>query len=194
MMLDTDPAFEVISEVGDGREVLAFARQSLPDVVCMDVNMPGLNGIEATRGLLEALPGVKVIALSANVDKNSVTLMLEAGALAYVAKTGDGSELIRAIQAVQQNKTYLSPDVSAGMVNMLRSSPKGVGENETLGRRERQVLQLLAEGKTSPEIGACLHIAPCTVDVHRRNIMRKLDIHNVAELTKYAIRAGLTTV
>lgn len=194
MMLDSTPEFEVVAEVGDGREVLARARQTLPDVVCMDVNMPGLNGIEATRGLVAAQPGVKIIALSANVDQNSVTQMLDAGALAYVGKTGDGSELVRAIHAVRHNKTYLCPDVSAGMVNALRGGAKGFGESTNLGRRERQVLQLLAEGKTSPEIATCLHIAASTVEVHRRNIMRKLDIHSVAELTKYAIRAGLTSV
>ena len=194
-MLEKEPDIEIVAEVGDGRDVLRQANETNPEVVCMDVGMPGLNGIEATRRLVLAHPGVKVIGLSAFSDRRFVLEMLNAGAAGYVTKAEAGEELIRAIHAVRRHQTYLCPEVGAGVADALRAgAPDAVSATPQLGSREKEVLQLLAEGCTTPQIAARLHLAPSTVEVHRRNIMRKLNLHSVAELTKYAIRSGLTSV
>ena len=194
-MLEKEPDIEVVGEVGDGRDVLRVAGQTLPDVVCMDVGMPGVNGIEATRRLVAGHPRVKVIGVSAFYDRRFVLDMLNAGATGYVTKGEAGDELLRAIHAVRRNQTYLCPEVSAGGVDALRNGTKdAVHSAPRLGSREKEVLQLLAEGRTSPQIAVRMHLASSTVEVHRRNIMRKLSLHTIAELTKYAIRQGLTTV
>lgn len=194
-MLMTDPEVEVVAEVGDGGEVVARARQTKPDVVCMDIEMPGLNGIEATRRLIAALPGVKVIALTAHSDQRSVVEMLNAGAAGYVCKSGAADELLRALKSVRRNQTYIASEVSSVLVDVVRGNASVTPASlPRLTSREREVLQLLAEGSTTPQIAERLYLAPSTVDVHRRNIMKKLNIHNTAELTKYAIRAGLTSI
>ena len=194
-MLQKEADIEVVGEVGDGRDVLRAASQTLPEVVCMDVGMPGLNGIEATRRLVTSHPGIKVIGVSAFCDRRFVLEMLNAGAAGYVTKGEAGDELLRAIRAVRRHQTYLCPEVSAGVVDALRNgSQDAVSSTPQLGSREKEVLQLLAEGCTSPQIATRLHLASSTVEVHRRNIMRKLGLHSVAELTKYAIRNGLTSV
>ena len=194
-MLEKEADVEVVGEVGDGREVLRVAGQTLPEVVCMDVGMPGLNGIEATRRLVTSHPGIKVIGVSAFCDRRFVLEMLNAGAAGYVTKGEAGEELLRAIRAVRRHQTYLCPEVAAGVVDALRNgSQDAVSSAPQLGSREKEVLQLLAEGCTSPQIATRLHLASSTVEVHRRNIMRKLSLHSVAELTKYAIRNGLTSV
>jgi DNA-binding NarL/FixJ family response regulator len=163
--------------------------------VVMDINMPGLNGIEATRQLRASHPSIGVIALSAYFENSFVTEMLGAGAKGYVVKEAAAEELLRAIRIVANRQTYLSPEVATAMVQAtLAPNTNGQGELQKLGKRERQVLQLLADGLTSPQIGARLHISPGTVDVHRRNIMQKLELHSVAELTKWAIRHGVTSV
>lgn len=193
-MLSREADLEIVAEVGDGRDVLTEAAKCRPDVVCMDVGMPGLNGVEATRRLVSAQPGVRVIGLSAYSDKRFVMEMLNAGAMGYVTKGDAGDELLRAIHAVCRNQTYLCPEVASGVVEALRGNvADAISPSPQLGSREREVLQLVAEGMTTPQIADRLHLAPSTVEVHRRNIMRKLNLHSVAELTKYAIRAGLTS-
>ena len=195
VMLEADPAIEVVAQITDGGEVIKRAAQTQPDIVCMDIAMPGLNGIEATRRLVAARPGIKVIGLSAHVDRRFVIEMLDAGAAGYVSKACAGEELLRALHTVARNQNYLCSQVSAEVVDALVSkNPPQASMAARLTSREREVLQLLAEGATSCEIATRLHLATSTVEVHRRNIMRKLDLHNVAELTKYAIRAGLTSV
>ena len=194
-LLESHSDFEVVGEVGDGRDVLRSAGQTQPDIVCMDVGMPGLNGIEATRRLVSAHPGIKVIGVSGNCDSRFVLEMLSAGASGYVTKGEAGDELLRAIRAVRRHQTYLCAEVSAGVVAALRQGTQdAVSSTPQLGSREKEVLQLVAEGASSPVIATRLHLAPSTVEVHRRNIMRKLKLHSVAELTKYAIRTGLTSV
>ncbi len=137
--------------------------------------------------------GIKVLGLSTFADRRMVLQMLQAGARGYVVKSAGSEELLRGIRAVALGETYLYAEAAAAIVDSLRKqSPPGI-HSETLGRREREVLQLLASGKTSAQIAEALHIATGTVEVHRRNIMRKLDLHNVAELTRYAIREGLTS-
>jgi two-component system NarL family response regulator len=195
MMLDKEPEVEVVGELGDGAQVQDAVARLTPDVVVMDISMPQVNGIEATRALLARFPGIRVVALSAFNYKKFVMEMMEAGATAYVVKSAAGEQLVNAIKSAAQGKTYLCPETAAILVEASqRNSNSHARGNKRLGRRETEVLRLLAEGKTSPQIAEKMHIAPSTVDVHRRNIMNKLELHTVAELTKYAIRLGLTSM
>lgn len=193
-ILENEPELEVVGEADDGRLALKLVRELSPDLVVMDIGMPNLNGIEATRQIRSSNAKVKVIALSMHSDKRYVLRMLEAGASGYVLKSAACDELVRAIAAVTREQSYLSPEIASIVVDnyMKRPTP---GRRSTFGAlrpREREVLQLLAEGLTNIKIAARLHISPRTVEAHRRNIMRKLDIHSIAELTKYAVREGLT--
>ena len=184
----------LVAEADNGAAALELARERMPDVVVMDIGLADMSGIEATRRMLAENPGIKVLGLSTFADRRMVTQMLEAGARGYIVKSAGSEELLRGIRAVAQGETYLYAEAAAAIVDSLRKHSMQGKQSETLGRREREVLQLLAGGKTSGQIAEALHIAPGTVEVHRRNIMRKLDLHNVAELTKYAIREGLTSV
>jgi two-component system NarL family response regulator len=188
VLLESDPSFHVVGEAGSGREAVALARELLPDVVVMDVAMKGQNGIAATREIRQFSAKIAIVALSSHDDPRYVKAMLEAGAAAYVLKADAYHDLVRAISVSAEGGSYLSRDAAsaAGVVDAPASS------YTMLGRRERQVLQLLAEGHSSPEISTRLQIAPSTAETHRRNIVRKLGIHSVAELTKYAVREGLT--
>jgi len=193
-MLDQDPSIQVVGELGDGARVVEATSELQPDVVVMDVSMPNVNGVLATRMLLAVHPHVKVVALSGSNYKQFILEMLEAGVTGYVIKSAAAHQLVQAITSAASGQTYLCPETSELLVKANRRGlPSDVGgpENRRLGRRETAVLRLLAHGKTSPQIGDELHIASSTVDVHRRNIMRKLELHTVAELTKYAIRVGL---
>jgi DNA-binding NarL/FixJ family response regulator len=193
-LLEKEIDIAVVGEAEDGTALLELVERTAPDVAVVDVGMPGMNGIEATRRLLAARPLLKVIALSAYSDKRFVLEMLEAGAKGYLIKASAGDELPRAIRAIAQGQTYLCPEVAGTLVEAARGKSSREGNaTANLGRREREVLGLLAEGHISSEIAARMHIAASTVEVHRRNIMRKLDLHSVAELTKYAIREGLTS-
>jgi DNA-binding NarL/FixJ family response regulator len=192
LMLEMEPDIKVVAEASNGNDVPHLARQMNVDIVCMDIAMPGMNGIETTEKLLAVMPAVKVIGLSAYVDQRFILDMLQAGAVGYVTKADAGEELLRAVRAVRRQQTYLCPAAAAAVTGAMRSNtPQGRFRNGHLGARERQVLQLVAEGNTSPRIAQILHIAPSTVEVHRRNLMRKLDLHNVAELTTYALSCGM---
>ena len=197
VMLEKEPDIEVIGELGDGALVEQTVARNVPDVVVMDISMPTVNGIEATRRLLASHPQLRVVALSAFGYKQFVMEMMDAGALAYVVKSAAGEQLVHAIHSAMEGKTYLCPETAATLVEASRSrtqqSPSQAGKVR-LGRRETEVLRLLTEGLSSPQIGEKLHIAAGTVDVHRRNIMSKLELHTVAELTKYAVRIGLTNL
>lgn len=195
-LLEKEDQIEVVAEAENGRRAVQLAVEHEPDVVVMDVSMPDLNGIEATSQVLESLPEAKVIALSMHTDKRFVMGMLRAGASGYLLKDCASQELANAIVSVASNKKYLSPDI-AGVV--IEDSLYGVQqEGETvsslLSPREREVLQLIAEGWSTKQIAAHLYVSVKTVETHRRQIMKKLDLHNIAELTKYAIREGLTSV
>ncbi len=193
LMLERDPAMVVVGEANDGVELLRIAAERPADVACIDIGMPRMNGIEATRRLLSQTPGVKVIGLSAMTDRDFVLDMLKAGAAGFVTKSESGEELLRAIRAVRANRKYLCPEIAATVTGALLDTDDSPAATPRLGSRERQVLQLVADGNTSVKIAERLHLASSTVEVHRRNIMRKLNLHNIAELTKYAIRNGLTT-
>lgn len=193
-LLEKEIDIAVVGEAGDGTALLELVERTAPDIAVVDVGMPGMNGVEATRRLLAARPVLKVLALSAYSDKRFVLEMLEAGAKGYLIKASASDELPRAIRAIAQGQTYLCPEVAGSIVEAARDKTSLAGNAAPkLGQREREVLALLSEGKSSSEIAVRMHIAPSTVEVHRRNIMRKLDLHSVAELTKYAIREGLTS-
>lgn len=195
-ILASEQGLEVVGEAGDGHSAVAMARELQPDVIVMDIGMQGLNGVEATRLIKAENPRIKVLALSTYSDKRYVLSVLEAGASGYVLKASAFDELRRAIRAVSENKEYLSPEVTGAVVEARVRAPAepGASAYTILGSREREVLQLLAEGCSSPEIAQRLHISASTVETHRRNIMRKLNLHSIAELTKYAIREGLTAL
>lgn len=176
---------EVVGLASSGADVLELARATAPHVVCMDINMSGMNGIEATRSLHAALPGIKVVALSTHLEQHYVLEILQAGATGYVTKSEGCDELLHAIRAAAQGRTYISSEVTAVMAGVLLDQHAGRCP-KTLGPREWQVLKLVADGNTSNVIASKLGIAASTVEVHRRNIMRKLEIHSVAELTRYA--------
>jgi DNA-binding NarL/FixJ family response regulator len=191
----TAAGVQVVGEAGDGEAAIAEADRSHPDVVVIDIAMPKLSGIEATRRLRAKMPGTKVIALSMNSDRRYVMAMLEAGAAGYLLKDAAADELLVALDAVGRGETYLSPAIAAGVVDRaLRARPSpSSGSDKPLSAREREVVQRIAEGKSSKEIATILHIAVPTVDTHRRQIMDKLHLRTIAELTKYAIREGLTS-
>jgi two-component system response regulator NreC len=183
----------VVEATANGREAIAIARRLRPDVVVMDVTMPGLNGIGATRQIVTELPGTKVIALSMHSDRRYVIAMFKAGASGYLLKDSASGELLQAIEAVTNDQTYVGPAIAGAVVEALTKGEPGQ-ESTRLTNREGEVLQLIAEGCTSKEIASRLSIAPATAESHRRQIMSKLNLHTVAELTKFAIREGLTTV
>ena len=198
LMLEKVSDIDVVGELGDGSLVVETVGQLAPDIVVMDVSMPNVNGMEATRRLLARHPKTRVVALSAYAYKQFIMEMMDAGAIAYVVKSAAGEKLVDAIHSAMAGKTYLCSEAAQTIVDATRrGGPTTQGlhdRRKRLGRRETEVLRLLAQGKTSPQIGEDLHIATSTVDVHRRNIMQKLELHSVAELTKYAVRAGLTDV
>ena len=186
-LLQNQADLEVVAQTGDGLQVIPLTAASAPHIVCMDISMPGMNGIEVTRTLLKQWPLIKVVALSAYTDQRHVVDMLDAGASAYVTKVEAGTELLNGIRAVLRGRTYLCPDVAGTVAQELTGRNGRTRSSVVLGDRERQVLKLVAEGHTSNQIAKLLIIAASTVEVHRRNIMRKLDRHSVAELTRYVI-------
>jgi len=183
---------EVIAEAGDGWEGVRLAEKLAPDVVIMDIAMPELNGIEATRQILARTTGVRVMVLSMHSDKRFVERTLKAGASGYLLKDCAFEELVRAIRTVMAGQIYLSPGIASLVVREYLEN--GLDSPSVLSAREREVLQLITEGKSTREIGLLLHISIKTVETHRQQIMKKLHLRTVAELTKYAIREGLTTL
>ena len=195
-MLSDEPGFEVVGEAGDGREAIRLVRDLEPDVVVMDVGMPELNGVEAARQVVRDHPQVRVVALSMHADRRFVTGMLEAGAAGYVLKGAVFEELVEAIRAVRSGRVYTSQKVTdMVMSDFVRSLGRGEPATASLlTPREREVVQLLAEGKGTRQVAEALTISVNTVDTHRRRAMEKLDVSSLAELTKYAIREGLTSL
>jgi two-component system NarL family response regulator len=187
------PDIEVVGEAGDAREAMKQAVDLEPDVVVLDIRLPDVNGIELAARLKDAGSRAKLVALSAFADKRFVTAMLRSGASAYVTKSAAGTELVRAIRAVAAGHGYFSPEIAGALASEVRDRPLA-GEAQPLARREREVLRLIAEGVRSPAIAEQLHVSVATIEVHRRNIMRKLGLRTVAELTKHAIREGIVSL
>lgn len=195
-LLANEPDMEVVAEAEEGRGAVKLASEMKPDIVIMDVSMPDLNGMEAARQITKSMPAVKVVALSMHSDNMYVTEMLKSGVCGYLLKDCAFEELASAIRSVIDGKTYLSPSISGVVVNgyLNRISNPDSDSSEVLSDREREILQIIAEGKSTKQIALKLHISIKTVETHRRKIMNKLNIFNVAELTKYAIRKGLTSL
>ncbi len=195
-LLEKQPDMEVLADTDEGRKAVDLVRQLLPDVVIMDVTMAGLNGIEATRLITSEFPEVKVIALSIHSQRRFIADMLSAGAAGYILKECLFDELVQAIQAVAVGGRYLSPRIADVVVDdyVKRLSTTVDSPLSGLTGREREVLQLVAEGKSTKEIALELHVSTKTIEANRRQIMEKLDVHSVAELTKCAVREGLTTL
>jgi two-component system response regulator NreC len=195
-ILEKDLRMEVVGEAANGRETIDMVKRLQPDVVVMDLHMPELNGIEATRTIVGEFPAVKVVALSMHSDRELVLEMLRAGASGYLLKDCATDELERAIREVLAHKTYVSPDIANVVVEELRAEggAKPADALHALTGKEREVLQLLAEGKAVKEIASLLNISIPTVETHKQHLMSKLNIFSIAELTKFAIRHGITSL
>jgi len=194
-MIEKKPGMEVVAEADNGRTAVRLTRDLAPDVVIMDIAMPELNGIEATRQISSDIPGVKVIALSMHADKNFILEIIKAGASGYVLKNGAFTELISAIEAVTANRTYLSNKITDVVVNdLMRGPAREESAFDGLTHREKEVLQLIAEGRNTRTIASALHLSTKTVETYRKRIMTRLNIYSIAELTKYAINAGISYI
>jgi len=195
-ILEAEADIEVVGEAADGREAVRKGLTLQPDVVVMDVSMPRMNGLEATSRLVKDCPSISVVALTMHSSEEYVYSLLKAGARGYLLKESVSSDLVEAIHAVVGGGTYLHPNISTKVVDgylKLPRVPRGEGLPEILTPREREILQLIAEGHTNKEIAAVLVLAVKTIENHRSRIMDKLEIHNVAGLTRYAISKGIAT-
>ncbi len=194
LLLDSQPDMEVVGEAQDGAESLTQAQKLKPDVILMDISLPGMGGIEATRAIKESYPEAQILALTMHEDARYFFQMLQAGASGYVIKGADPSELLNAIRAVFQNKAYLFPSLARKLLDDYLERLE-VGEERDsyakLTNREREVLKLIGEGYTGREIAEMLYISVNTVERHRTNIMDKLGMHNKSQLIRFAIRKGL---
>lgn len=191
-ILNTQPDIEVIGEAGDGKEAVELALKLNPDVVLMDISMPVLKGFDAVRRIRKARPGIKVLILTVYDDEDLVARCLDTGASGYVLKDTPPMQLIYAIQAVNRGQQYISPGVLTGVVRQYMSQPSEFkGGYESLSDREREILVLLAEGHSLKDIAVQLNLSVKTVDAHKYNLMRKLDLHDRSELIRYAIRKRL---
>lgn len=189
MILAAQPDMEIAGEAGNGREAVELAERIKPDVVVMDVAMPELNGIEATRRIMAALPHTRVLALSMYKDSVYVREILRAGARGFLLKDAIDRDLLAAVRAVASGEGYLSPAVSEAVLSDYRRHV--TDPLDLLSSREREVLQMIAEGKTNKDIAASLNLSVYTVDAHRGRIMEKLNLHSVGELVRFAVRKGL---
>jgi two-component system, NarL family, response regulator NreC len=189
MILDAQPDMEIVGEAGNGRQTVELAEKLKPDVIVMDVAMPELNGIEATRRVTGSVPHARVIALSMHKDSVYVREVLRAGARGYLLKDSGAGDLVFAVRAVARGEGYLSPAVSDAVLDDYRRHV--TDPIDLLTSREREVLQMLAEGKTNKEIAAILNLSVYTVDAHRGRIMEKLNLHSINELVRFAVRSGL---
>jgi len=196
-LIEHDKNFEVVGEAGNGRDAVRLTAKHKPDLVLMDLAMPDLNGIDATRQILQANPKVKIIALSMHTDSRMVDRILRAGAAGYLLKESAFEDLTQAILTIMKGGTYLSPMIARDVVENLRKTPPAAGHRSrllALSEREREVLQMLAEGCTIKVIAGKLFISAKTVETHRTKVMEKLHLHSIAELTKFAVREGLTAL
>ena len=195
-LIERHPEMEVVGEADNGRTTIQLARELEPDVVIMDISMPDLNGIDATHQIVTDVPGIKVIALSMHSDKRFVVGMFKAGAAGYLLKDSAFDELEQAVRTVLADQTYLSPKIATVVIKnyVPQVSTEDISAFSLLSAREREVLQLLAEGKSTKDIASELFLSVKTIETYRQRIMDKLNIHNLADLIKFAIREGLTSL
>jgi DNA-binding NarL/FixJ family response regulator len=192
-LLQGTPELHIVGQASDGLECVQLAIRQQPDIVLMDVMLPGLNGVEATRRIMPRSPRSKAICIAANDTAANVRAVIDAGARAYLARSSRFHELLRAIQLVRAQQMYISPGLSSSLVSDYRGGHEaGVSAYTLLTSREREVVQLLSEGLSTKDIAARLHVSVKTVGTHREHIMLKLDLHSIAELTRYAICEGLS--
>lgn len=194
LLLERQPDFEVVGEAADGRETVDICERLKPDVVVLDIAMPNLNGIEAARQISARLPQTSIVVLSMHSDEGYVLRALKAGARAYLLKDSAEADLISSIRAVSHGKAFFSPGISKMLVDdyVRRLQQRGVEDSyELLTTREREILQLVAEGKSNKEVATVLNLSLYTVETHRGNIMQKLNLHSVPELILYAVRKGV---
>lgn len=193
-ILEERPEWEVVAEVGDGREAIRQAVALKPDVAIIDVGMPILNGIDATQQIVKRAADTRVLMLSMHSDEAYVTRALQAGATGYMLKDSAGTDLLKGVESVANRQAFFSPAIARLMLDdyVRRVSGTGVADRfETLSAREREIFQLIAEARTNREVAEFLEISPATVETHRARILQKLDIHNTAELVLYAVRRGV---
>ena len=193
-ILEERPEWEVVAEVGDGREAIRQAVALKPDVAIIDVGMPLLNGIDATQQIVKRVPETRVLMLSMHSDEAYVTRALQAGATGYMLKDSAGNDLLKGVESVANRQAFFSPSIARLMHDdyVRRVSGTGVVDRyDTLSAREREIFQLIAEARTNKEVAELLEISPATVETHRARILQKLDIHNTAELVLYAVRRGV---
>lgn len=194
-VLASEADLQVVGVAHDGPSTIKLAQEEAPDVLVLDISMPGTNGVDVARQLHKEHPKIKVLALSAYLDKRFVQEMLKAGAMGYVTKTAALSDLPRAIRAVAGGQNFLSAEITAAVVGELApASATAAPPLSALSPREREVLRLVADGVRTAEIARRLGITEATIEVHRRNVMHKLELRTVAQLTKYAVREGLTSL
>jgi two-component system NarL family response regulator len=195
-LVNSAPEFELVGEAASGKECLARVEELRPDILVLDIAMPEMNGEQVARELRHRLPELKIVALSGYTDRQFVRAMTKAGAKAYVVKSASGRELIQALRAVASGKNYLSPEVTGAVMTLWEDSAPSaeLSAQSALGKREKEVLKLIAEGHRSAKIASQLGIAVATVEAHRRNILRKLKLHSAADLTRYALRHGMITL
>lgn len=194
-LLEKEPNLSVIDDAADGQTTFEIVQRNKPDIVIMDISMPGLNGIEATKKIISKVPGVRVVALSIYSESKYIYNMLKAGASAYLVKDCVIDELVDAIHTVAGGKIYVSPRIAGTVVkNYIQQASQHEPTYALLTAREQEVLQLLSEGNSAKEIAQLLKVSVKTIETHRSQIMNKLDMHSIAELTKYAIREGLTSL
>jgi DNA-binding NarL/FixJ family response regulator len=194
LLLERQPSFEVIGEASDGRAVLELAAEKLPDVVVMDIGMPGLNGIEAARRIIASHPETAVVILSMHADEGYVIRALKAGVKAYLLKDSAEADLIAAIRAISEGKSFFSPAIARLLKEdyMRQIEDQDVEDSyDLLTAREREVLHLVAEGKTNKEVANLLNVSLFTIETHRAHILQKLNLHSVPELILYAVRKGI---
>jgi two-component system response regulator NreC len=199
MILAAEPDMTIVGETADGEGALRMTEEIHPDVVVMDISMPGMNGLDGIRRVKESVPDTQVVVLTMHEDQRYFFQALEAGASGYVIKGAAPIELLTAIRAVRRGQAYFCPSLAKQMLNdyLRRADAGSEKEKDALGKlsdREKEVLKYIAEGKTGREIAALLYLSPNTVERHRANIMDKLGLHNRAELIKFAIRKGLVTL
>jgi DNA-binding NarL/FixJ family response regulator len=199
-VLENHPGWEVCGEARDGRESVELAAATRPDIVLLDIGMPNLNGLEAARQILANTPEVAILILTMHDSDNVVREVLRAGARGFLLKSDAGRDLITAVEALQRHRTFFTTRVSQMVLDGFLDRAKNGDEiqretgEDVLTSREREVIQLLAEGKTSKEVAVTLNLSVKTAETHRTNLMRKLDLHSVADLTRYAVRNGIVQV
>ena len=193
-ILEERPEWKVVAEVGNGREAVHQTELLKPDIAVLDIGMPLLNGLECTRQIVKRVPGVGVLILSMHSNEAYVTQALQAGALGYLLKDSAGADLFDAVEAISVGKAFFSPEVAKLMLDdyVRRLAGKGIVDRfDSLSTREREIFQLVAEGRSTREIAELLSVSPTTVETHRSHLLQKLDLHNTAELVLYAVRRGV---